>query len=88
MGAVYAFLPSGSFDGNALWANIALPAYNIIKLFSVITKINKGLKTLRYLIFSTVGRIVRHGNRTILKLFCGNKKYDLFLYLQEKCLIL
>ena len=88
MGAVYAFLPSGSFDGNALWANIALPAYNIIKLFSVITGINRSLKTLRYLIFSTVGRIVRHGNRTILKLFCSDKKYDLFLYLKEKCLII
>lgn len=81
-------LPSGSFNANALWANISLIAYNVTKLFSIITGINKSLKTLRYLIFSTVGRIVYHGNRTILKLFCSNKKYDLFLYLREKCLIL
>ena len=81
-------LPSGSFDGNALWANIALLAYNITKLFSVITKINKGLKSLRYLLFSAVGAIVRHGNRKILKLFVNDDKYDLFLYLRDKCLIL
>ena len=79
-------LPSGSFDGNALWANIALLAYNITKLFSVITKINKSLKSLRYLLFSAVGAIVRHGNRKILKLFVNDDKYNLFLYLKE-CLI-
>ncbi len=79
-------LPSGSFNGNALWTNIALLAYNITKLFSVITKINKGLKSLRYLLFSAVGAIVKHGNRKILKLFVNDDKYNLFLYLKE-CLI-
>ena len=79
-------LPSGSFEGNALWTNIALLAYNIIKLFSVITKINRSLKSLRYLLFSTVGSIVKHGNRKILKLFVDDNKYNLFLYLKE-CLI-
>lgn len=81
-------LPSGSLEANALWTNISLIAYNIVKLFQVITGINKSLKSLRYLIFNTVGRIVRHAGRTILKLFCNDKKYKLYLYLQDKCLIL
>ena len=79
-------LPSGSFEGNALWVNIALLAYNIMKLFSVVTKINRSLKSLRYLLFSAVGSIVKHGNRKILKLFVDDNKYNIFLYLKE-CLI-
>jgi len=81
-------LPCGSLEANALWVNISLIAYNVIKLFSVITGLNKNLKSLRYLIFNTVGRIITHANKTYLKLFCNNKKYNLFLYLREKCLTL
>ena len=79
-------LPCGSLEANALWVNTALIAYNVLKLFSVITGLNKNLKSLRYLIFNTVGRIVTHANKTYLKLFTDNKKYNLFLYLQEQCL--
>jgi hypothetical protein len=81
-------LPCGTKEANALWVNTALIAYNVLKLFSVITGLNKSLKSLRYLIFNTVGRIVTHANKTYLKLFTGNKKYNLFLYLREKCLTL
>ncbi|RZD17834.1 MAG: IS1380 family transposase [Candidatus Acididesulfobacter diazotrophicus] len=81
-------LPCGTEEANALWVNTALIAYNALKLFSVITGLNKSLKSLRYLIFNTVGRIVSHANKTYLKLFCNNKKYNLFLYLREKCLTL
>jgi len=81
-------LPCGSLEANALWTNISLIAHNIVKLFQVITGINKSLKSLRYLIFNIVGRIVTHAGGTILKLFCSDKKYKLYLYLQDKCLIL
>ena len=76
-------LPSGSFNGNALWSNIALLSYNVVKLFSVLTGINKSLKSLRYALISAVGSIVNHANRIVLKLHLDDFKFERFLSLRR-----
>ena len=68
-------LPTGSFNANAVWVNIAGLIYNVIKHFSLITGINRNLKSLRFLLFNTVGRIVNHSGRLLLKLYMSKKGF-------------
>ena len=68
-------LPTGSFNANAVWVNIAGLVYNVMKHFSLITGINRNLKSLRFLLFNTVGRIVNHSGRLLLKLYLSKKGF-------------
>ncbi len=79
-------LPSGSFNGNALWVNTALIAYNLIKLFSVLTGLNRSLKTIRFLFFSIVGRFINHSGKEYLKLYMEDKRFEFQMLLKDMCL--
>ncbi len=68
-------LPTGAFNANAVWINLAGLVYNLMKLFSLITGINRSLKSLRFLLFNTVGRIVNHSGRLLLKLYMSKKGF-------------
>lgn len=69
-------LPTGSFNANAIWVNIAGLVYNVMKHFCLITGINRNLKSLRFLLFNTVGRIVNHSGRLLLKLYLSKKEFQ------------
>ncbi len=79
-------LPSGSFNGNALWVNIALMAYNFIKLFSTLTGLNRSLKTIRFLVFNVVGRVVNHSGKEYLKLYLKDKRFEFQMLIKDMCL--
>ena len=53
-----AALPSGKFGANAAWFRLSVLTYNLLT----------ALKRLRFLLFNTVGKVVHHARRTLLRL--------------------
>ena len=79
-------LPCGSLEGNALWTNIAILAYNLLKMFNSLTGINREAKGLRFRIFSVVGRFVKHAGTRVFKLYCDKKDFNNYLIWRKICL--
>lgn len=80
-------VPSKRFGANAAWWNIAVLALNLHNLL-------KGLllpeawgksrpKTVRFLLYTMVGKIVNHGRRTILKIWSGDRGGALFAHVMK-----
>ena len=67
-----AALPSGKFGANAAWFRLNVLTYNLLTAFKRLT-LPGDLRTarpkrLRFLLFNTVGKVVTHARRTLLRL--------------------
>ena len=81
-------VPSHLFGVNAAWWNIAVLAMNVcnvIKRFFLPRGYEKyRMKTLRYVFFTLVGKVVTHARRKILKLYSGDAGANLLMYALNK----
>jgi hypothetical protein len=69
-----AALPSGKFGANAAWFRLNVLTYNLLSALKRLT-LPGDLRTarpkrLRFLLFNTVGKVVAHARRTLLRLSC------------------
>lgn len=76
-----AALPSGKFGANAAWFRLNTLTYNLLSALKRLT-LPGDLRTarpkrLRFLLFNTVGKVVSHGRRTLLRL-TGAVQHALF----------
>jgi hypothetical protein len=67
-----AALPSGKFGANAAWSRLNVLTYNLLTALKRLT-LPGDLRTarpkrLRFLLFNTVGKVVTHARRTLLRL--------------------
>jgi hypothetical protein len=67
-----AALPSGKFGANAAWFRLNVLTYNLLSALKRLT-LPGDLRTarpkrLRFLLFNTVGKVVAHARRTLLRL--------------------
>ena len=81
-------VPSYYFGVNAGWWNIAVLAMNVINVMKRFF-LPRGyesyrMKTLRYLFFTLVGKVVTHARRKILKIYSGDVGANLLIYAQNK----
>jgi hypothetical protein len=80
-------IASRKFGANAAWWNIAVLAQSLLSLFKhnfLPEACRKSRpKTLRFQFFSTLGRIVSHARRTILKIQAG-RVTELFMYARTR----
>jgi len=81
-------VPSYYFGVNAAWWNIVVLAMNVI---SVIKRffLPRGyetyrMKTLRYIFFTLVGKVVTHARRKLLKIYSGDAGSGLLMYAINK----
>jgi len=67
-------LPSGQFAANAAWFRMNVLTYNLLSALKRMALPGEFLdarpKRLRFLIFNTVGKVVHHARRTLLRLAC------------------
>ncbi len=65
-------LPSGKFGANAAWFRLNVLTYNLLSAFKHLAlpgDLSEARpKRLRFLIFNTVGKVVQHARRTLLRL--------------------
>ena len=81
-------VPSHLFGVNAAWWNIAVLAMNVCNVMKRYF-LPRGyesyrMKTLRYVFFTLVGKVVTHSRRKILKIFSGDAGANLLLYALNK----
>ena len=81
-------VPSGSFGANAAWWNIsalALNIHNLLKRLLLPAVYGRSRpRTLRFLLYTMVCKIVRHGGRTILKIWSGDRGGTLFAHAEKR----
>ena len=70
-----AALPSGKFGANAAWFRLNVLTYNLLTALKRLT-LPGDLRTarpkrLRFLLFNTVGKVIAHARRTLLRLSAG-----------------
>ena len=67
-----AALPSGKFGANAVWFRLNVLTYNLLSALKRLALPGDLLaarpKRLRFLVFNTVGKVVQHARRTLLRL--------------------
>ncbi len=67
-----AALPSGKFGANAAWFRLTVLTYNLLTALKRLTLPGDFRtarpKRLRFLLFNTVGKVVHHARRTLLRL--------------------
>lgn len=65
-------LPSGKFGANAAWFRLNVLTYNLLSAFKRVAlpgDVSEARpKRLRFLVFNTVGKVVQHARRTLLRL--------------------
>ena len=81
-------VPSHLFGVNAAWWNITVLAMNVINIMKRFFlprgyETNR-MKTLRYVFFTLVGKVVTHARRKILKIYSGDAGADLLMYALNK----
>ena len=71
-------LPSQKFGANAAWLRLNALLYNLLSLLKRIglpPELHSARpKRLRFLLFNTIGRVVRHGGETLLRLTCALRR--------------
>ena len=79
-GAAYA--PCGEFEANAVWFGLCAIAYNLgifLKVFAFGSEWTRyHAVTLRWRIYNTAGKLVRHAGQIILKITGGAEKLHIF----------
>jgi hypothetical protein len=80
--------PSGDFRANALWFALGVLAYNLAQaqklLFLDPEWKSKTIGTLRWQLWETAGRLVRHGRSVILRLAATREKFQLYLQMRSR----
>ena len=82
-----AALPSGKFGANAAWFRLNVLTYNLLTALKRLT-LPGDLRTarpkrLRFLLFNTVGKVVAHARRTLLRL-SGALQHALLVRVRRK----
>lgn len=71
-------LPSQHFGANAAWLRLNALLYNLLSLLKRIglpPELHSARpKRLRFLLFNTIGRVIRHGGETLLRLTCALRR--------------
>jgi len=84
------WMPCGETYANAVFFRIGLIAYNLflaLKLFGLPPWWrNSTIATVRWRLYQTAGRVVRHGRQIILKLAASVDKVKVFLQVRRGCL--
>jgi hypothetical protein len=81
-------MPSGDFQGNAVHFGIGIMTYNLFIAQKFLTMPadwkNKTIKSIRWLLVETAGKLIEHGRMTILKIAAGVEKYLMFLSMRKR----
>ena len=81
-------VPSKRFGANAAWwtiAVLALNIHNLMKRHLLPEKYGKSRpKSLRFLLYTMVGKIVTHGRRIVLKIWTGDRGGTLFATVMKR----
>ena len=81
-------VPSHLFGVNAAWWNIAVLAMNVSNVMKRFFLPNRyasyRMKTLRYLFFTLVGKVITHARRKILKVYSGDSGANLLMHALNK----
>ena len=71
-------LPSQTFGANAAWLRLNVLLYNLLSLLKRIglppDLHNARRWRLRFLLFNTIGRVIRHGGGTLPRLACALRR--------------
>jgi len=85
-------VPSKRFGANAAWwtiAVLALNLHNLMKRRLLPEEYGKSRpKSLRFLLYTMVGKIVMHGRRTVLKIWTGDRGGSLFASVMKRLEVL
>lgn len=81
------YMPSGTFEANAVFFSIGVPTYNLYLGFRS-AALGSGwehsqVQTVRWRLFQTAGKIVRPGRRVFLKISAAMLR--LFTAIRERC---
>jgi hypothetical protein len=81
-------MPSGEFQANAVHFGIGIMTYNLFIAQRLLTMPedwkNKTIKSIRWLLVETAGKLIEHGRMTILKLAVGVEKYIVCLEMRRR----
>jgi hypothetical protein len=81
-------VPSKRFGANAAWwtiAVLALNLHNLMKRHLLPEEYGKSRpKSIRFLLYTMVGKIVTHGRRTVLKIWTGDRGGPLFASVMKR----
>jgi hypothetical protein len=81
-------VPSKRFGANAAWwtiAVLALNLHNLMKRHLLPEEYGKSRpKSIRFLLYTMVGKIVTHGRRTVLKIWTGDRGGTLFASVMKR----
>jgi hypothetical protein len=81
-------MPSGEFKANAVHFGIGIMTYNLFIAQRLLTMPadwkNKTIKSIRWLLVETAGKLIEHGRMTILKLVTGVEKYMVCLEMRRR----
>ena len=86
-----AALPSGKFGANAAWFRLNVLTYNLLTALKRLTLpgdfATARPKRLRFLLFNTVGKVVRHARQTLLRL-TGALQHALVVAVRQRIAVL
>lgn len=81
-------MPSGDFQANAVHFAIGIMTYNLFiaqKLFTMPASWkDKTIKSIRWLLVETAGKLIEHSRATILKIASGIEKYRIYLEIRRR----
>ena len=81
-------MPSGYFPANALYFAIGVLTHNYFiaqKLLTMPLELqNKTIESIRWMFVEIPGKVIRHANKTILKIGTSIEKFDIFTEMREK----
>ena len=73
------YLPMSTLKGNAVWSSIAMLAYNLGLLLKQMVldmdPLSMWIQTVRYRFYQVPAKLVRHGGKLVVKLFCSKKRF-------------
>lgn len=79
---------SRKFGANAAWWNIAVLAFSLVSLFkrNFMPKVchKSRPKSLRFQFFTTLGRIVNHARKKVLKISASGRVAEWFMYVRDR----
>ena len=81
-------MPSGEFKANAIHFAIGIMTYNLFIAQRFLTMPedwqHKTIKSIRWLLVETAGKLIEHGRMTILKIVTGVEKYMVCLEMRRR----
>lgn len=81
-------MPSGDFKANALHFAIGIMTYNLFIAQKLLTMPaswkDKTIKSIRWLLVETAGKLIEHSRATILKIASGIEKYRIYLEVRRR----